>query len=130
MTSLGAAPQEDEITRLFEASPDRPVRTSAASVSAFLLGLVAILTAPFTQARGLALLAGGMALVVVVVGMAATSRSHVAGRALVAAGLFLALAALVVIGMGYAGFDTTFGDGLVPTLTSWLETLRSTFRLP
>ncbi|KRF11310.1 hypothetical protein ASG90_16230 [Nocardioides sp. Soil797] len=133
MTTLGAAPEAgpetDELTTLLEASPDPDIRVSAASVAAFMSGLVAILATPFTQVRGLGLLAGALTLALVVVGMAATSRAYVAGRALVATGLFLALAALVMVGMGYAGFDTTFGDGAVSTLVSWADSLRSAFHL-
>lgn len=129
MTTLGAAPEAGELRTLLEASPEPDVRVSVASVTAFVSGLVAFLATPFTEVRGLALLAGALTLVLVVVGMAATSRAYVAGRALVATGLFLALAALVMIGMGYAGFDTTFGDGFVPTLVSWLDSLRSMFHL-
>lgn len=129
MATLGAAPGEDGLNRLFEASPDREVRTSAAAETAFLAGLVAVFTAPFTEVRAVSLIAGLIALVFVLVGMAATSRPHVAGRALVPAGLMLALVSLVMIGMGYAGYDTTFGDAAVPTLSAWLADLQSWLRL-
>ncbi len=96
---------------------------------AFLAGLVAAFTAPFTAVRALSLIAGVIALAFVLVGMAATSRPHVAGRALVPAGLMLALASLVMIGMGYAGYDTAFGDAAVPTLSGWLADLQSWLHL-
>ncbi|KQY51612.1 hypothetical protein ASD66_13945 [Nocardioides sp. Root151] len=127
---MGAAPGEDGLNGLFDASPDRGVRTSAAAELAFLAGLVAIFTAPFTAVRAVSVIAGVVALVFVLFGMAATSRANVAGRALVPAGLFLALASLVMVGMGYAGYDTAFGDGVVPTLAEWLDTLDSWLRLP
>ncbi len=43
-------------------------------------------------------------------------------------GLALAFTALLIVGLRYAGLDTAFGDGLLPTLQDWLESLNS--RLP
>lgn len=46
-TMHGAAPDDDGIQRLFDSSPDVEVHTSAAAEGAFLLGLAALLAAPF-----------------------------------------------------------------------------------
>ncbi|MDN5895134.1 MAG: hypothetical protein L0H93_14070 [Nocardioides sp.] len=130
MATLGAVPEDDGLDRLLGTSPDRKIHTSAAAETAFLSGLVAIFTAPFTAVQALSLIAGVVSLVFVVVGMAATSRPNVAGRALVPAGLFLALASLVLVGLRYVAVDTAFGDEFVPTLVAWLDSLHSWLRLP
>ena len=130
MATLGAAPEEDSLNRLFETAADREIRTSAAAEVAFLGGLLAFFTAPFSAVQAVSVVAGVVTLVFVVIGMAATSRAHVAGRALVPAGLFLALASLVLVVLGYAGFDTAYGDAFVPTLQSGLDSLTSWLRLP
>jgi hypothetical protein len=40
------------------------------------------------------------------------------------------LTALTVVGLRYAGLDTAFGDALVPTFLSWLETLNGWIPTP
>jgi hypothetical protein len=117
-------PREDDgLGGLFDASPDRPIHTSAAAEFAFVLGLVSLLAAPFSLMFGASLAVAASGAILGVIGMATTSRPDVAGRVLAPLGLFFSLTALTVVGLRYAGLDTAFGDALVPTFLSWLETL-------
>jgi hypothetical protein len=114
---------EDALAALFESSPARSVHTSAAAEIAFVAGLAAVLAAPFSL---LLALSGGLAvvgLVTAVIGLARSSRPAVAGGVLAALGLVLSLAVLALVGLRYAGMDTAFGDGVVPTLADWLRSL-------
>ena len=130
MATYGAAPEDDDFDEVFNASPDREVHTSAAAEMAFLLGLVAFVAAPFSVMHGVSLATGVVGFFAALVGVASTSRPDVAGRVLAPLGLFLALAALVLVGMRYLGADTAFGDDLLPTLRGWLDSLNSRVPLP
>jgi hypothetical protein len=130
MATYGAAPEDGGIQELFDASPDREVHTSAAAETSFLVGLVAMLAAPFTVTHGLSLATGALAAVFGVIGVATTSRPNVAGRLLAPVGLFLGLIALTMVGLRYLGVETAFGDGLVPTLREWMDALNSRLPLP
>jgi hypothetical protein len=124
-----AAPQGDGgIDALLDASPDLGVHTSAAAELGFLLGLAAVVAAPFSIMHGLAFGFGAAGAAASFVGVVATSRANVAGRALAPWGLLFSLAALVMIGLRYLGVDTAFGDVLLPTLSDWLEWVND--RLP
>jgi len=115
--------EDDGLRGLFDASPDRPIHTSAAAEVAFVLGLVSLVIAPFSLMYAASLASAALGAVLGVVGLATTSRPDVAGRVLAPLGLFLSLTALTVVGLRYAGLDTAVGDALVPTFRSWLETL-------
>jgi hypothetical protein len=130
MASYGAAPEDGGLQELFTASPDRAVRTSAAAETAFLIGLVALVSAPFSVMRGLSLATATVGALCGLVGVATTSRPNVAGSMLAPAGLFFAIIALVLVGLRYLNVDTAFGDELVPTLHSWLDSLNSRLSLP
>lgn len=130
MSTFGAIPEGSHLQELFDASPDRKVHTSAAAEVAFLTGLVALFAAPFTAVQALSLVVGTVAVLFSVVGTATTSRPDVAGRALVPAGLFFGLAAVVLVGLRYLGLDTAFGDGFVPTMGEWLASLNVWLRMP
>lgn len=108
---------------LFEHSPAVPARTSPAAEIGFLLGLVAVVTSPFTLTYGLSVVLAALGLVVSIVGLAQASRSGVAGGTLAASGLVLCLAALALVGLRYAGLHTAFGDSLVPGIHSALSAL-------
>lgn len=125
-----AAPHDGGLPELFDSSPDVPVHTSAAAETGFLLGLAALLAAPFAVMHGLVLGVGAVAAFLALVGLGATSRPNVSGRALAPFGLLFALAALVLVGLRYLGVDTTFGDPFVPTIGGWLEDLNSLFPRP
>lgn len=129
MATHAAAPQgEGGLDALLDASPDLGVHTSAAAELGFLLGLAAALAAPFSIMHGLALGFGAVGAAASFVGVVATSRANVAGRALAPWGLLFALAALTVVGVRYLGLDTAFGDTLLPTIGGWLEAINE--RLP
>ena len=115
--------EDDSLSGLFDASPDRPIHTSAAAELAFVLGLVALVAAPFALMHAASLGIAAIAVVLGVVGVATTSRPGVAGRVLAPLGLFCGLTALTLVGLRYAGLDTAFGDDLVPTILSWLDAL-------
>ena len=123
MATHGALPDDEGLSALFESSPDPEVHTSAAAEAGVILGLLAVLGAPFSIMHALSLgtaLAAGLA---AMAGVVRTSRPYVAGRALAPLGLALSFLALAIIGLRYLGLDTAFGDTLVPTLDHWLRTL-------
>jgi hypothetical protein len=115
---------------LFDRSPARSVQTSAAAEIAFVLGLLAVLTAPFSLTMTLSVAMAGVALVSSIVGMARASRPGIAGGVLASAGMVLALATLALIGLRYLGLDTAFGDGFTATLTDWLDALNTLLPVP
>ena len=130
MSAHSMPTEDDGLSGLFEASPDRPIHTSAAAELAFVLGLVSLVAAPFSLMHAASLGMAVIGAVLGVVGVATTSRPDVAGRVLAPLGLFLCLTALTVVGLRYAGLDTAFGDALVPTILSWLEDLNASLPTP
>ena len=119
----GIAADQGALTALFESSPAVGVRTSAPAEIAFLAGLVAAFTAPFTLTMALSAGIAVLGLMTSVVGLARASRPAMAGGLLVSVGLVLSLAALALVGLRYAGIDTAVGDPLLPTLADWLNAL-------
>ena len=130
MATFGARPDEGGFQALFDSSREPRVHTSVAAELGFLFGLVSLLSAPFAVMHAVTLGSAVLALMCELVGLATTSRPFVAGRALVPLGMLLAFVALALVGMRYVGVDTAFGDALVPTLVSWLETLNSVLPRP
>jgi hypothetical protein len=130
MATYGAAPDDGGLQGLLEASPDRPVHTSVFVEAAFLVGLVALLAAPFSVTHGLSFATGVVGFLCGFVGVVTTNNPRVAGRVLAPAGAFFASVALLLIGVRYLGVDTAFGDGLVPTLRDWLDSLNAWLPLP
>jgi hypothetical protein len=120
----------DVLGSMFESSPARDVQTSAAAETAFVLGLSAVLAAPFELTTGLAVGLAGLALVLSVVGLARASRPRFTGGLLASIGLVLGLATLALVGLRYAGVDTTFGEALLPTLRDGLESLKDLLPTP
>jgi len=125
-----SAPGDDALGALFERSPARVVRTSAAAEVAFLCGLVAVLAVPFSlmAAVCVGLSVGG--LVTSIVGLARASKPGVSGGLLASIGLVLALATLTFVGLRYLGIDTAVGDAAVPTLADWLAALNTLLPSP
>lgn len=121
---------EDELGGLFETSPARVVRTSAAAEVGFLAGLVALLAAPFSLMLAVSLGLGVLGLVSSVVGLAKASRRGVAGSLLASIGMVISLVALALVGLRYLGIDTAVGDGTVPTLVDWLTSLNDLLPQP
>ncbi len=130
MASQGAAPGDDGLAAVFASSPDLEVHPSAAAEISLRLSLVALASAPFSLTHAVALVSGLVAALLALVGLATTSRQNVAGQALVPLGLFLAIIALLVVGLRYAGLDTAFGDAFAPTVRDWLERLNSVLPQP
>ncbi|MCW2847357.1 MAG: hypothetical protein JWR90_1331 [Marmoricola sp.] len=116
---------EDELGALFETSPAIPVHTSVAAELGFLAGLVSVLAAPFPLMRVLCLGLAALALVCSIVGLARASRAWVAGTLLASIGLVLSLATFALIGLRYAGIDTTVDSSVVPTFVDWLTSLNA-----
>ena len=130
MATYGAAPEDGGLQELFEASPDPQVHTSVAAEMAFLIGLIAIFSAPFSVMHAVTFAASVLGVVFGFVGTATTGRPNVAGRMLAPAGLFFAFAALLLVALRYLNVDTAFGDGLVPTIRDWLDAFNSWLPLP
>lgn len=130
MAVFGAAPEEGGLDALFESSPDLGVHTSAAAETAFLLGLLAAVSAPFSVMHAVALGTGAAAFLLGLVGLVRVSRPNVAGTALSPFGLGFAVVALLTVGLRYLGLDTAYGDDALPTLRSWLEALNEALPRP
>lgn len=133
MATYGASSEDgglQGLQGLLEASPDSDVHTSAAAEASFVVGLFALLAAPFSVMLAVSLAGGILAIGFGFVGMATTSRPHVAGRVLVPLGLLCGLAVVAVVGLRYLGVDTAFGDGALPTLRGWMDDLNSQVPLP
>jgi hypothetical protein len=122
--------EDDGLSGLLDASPDRPIHTSAAAELAFVLGLVSLLAVPFSLMHAASLVTAGLGAILGIVGMATTSRPDVAGRVLAPLGLFFSLTVLALVGLRYLGLETAFGDALAPTFLSWLEALNGWFPNP
>ena len=114
---------DDALGVLFASSPSLPVHTSAAAVGGFVVGGVALLSSPFGSLVGLAALAAAVALVVSIVGLARASRPVVAGSVLASLGLVLALATAALIGVRYAGIDTTVSADAAQAMVEAIRSL-------
>lgn len=121
---------EGGFQELFDSSPDPYVHTSVAAQAGFVLGLAALAASPFSLMHSMVLVVGGLGACLAMVGVITSGRPGVAGRLLAPLGLLLAIGALVVVGLRYAGLDTAVGDAFVPTLLGWLEELNSWFPKP
>ena len=115
--------RDDALGALFDSSPARVVKTSAAAETAFVVGVFALLASPFSLLAGLCLGLAAVGFVVAILGMARASRPGTSGGVLAAVGLVSSLAAAALIGLRYLGIDTAFGDATVPTLADWLRSL-------
>lgn len=114
---------DDALGALFASSPAVPVRTSAAAVAGFVVGGVALLSSPFGSLVGLAAATAGVALVVSIIGLARASRPVVAGSVLASLGLVLALATAGVVGVRYAGIDTTVSADVAQAIVDAVRSL-------
>lgn len=122
--------REDDLDALFESSPAPVVRVSAAAVTGFGLGLVALVTGPFGDLVGLACLCAVVGLVVSVLGLARASRRDVAGSLLATLGLLAALATGALVGLRYLGIDTTVGPGFADAVQAGLRSLNGLVPTP
>lgn len=130
MATHAAPHDEGGLDALFEASPDLGVHTSATAEGGLILGLAALLAAPFSVTHGLTLVLGLAGGLLALRGLAATSNANVAGRALAPWGLASAILALLVVAPRYLGVETAFGDELLPWLRALLEDLNARIGRP
>ena len=122
MTTQRVRRDETDLGELFDRSPAVPAHTAGAAALSLVLGLGAILTAPFSLTYGLCVILAALCVVSSVVGLAQASRAGVAGGSLAAAGLVLSLAAGALVGLRFAGVDTTV-DSVLPALRDALRAL-------
>jgi len=128
MATVGRPADEVGIQALMAYSPESRVHMSVAAESAFLLGLCALLTAPFSALFAITGLLSLGALVLGVVGMITTREPELAGGALAPLGMMTGLVAAALVGLRYAGLDTAFGDAFAPWFWDQLQTWNA--RLP
>jgi hypothetical protein len=119
-----------ELGTLFDSSPARTVQTSGAAVTAFVLGLFAVLAVPFSLWMTLSAGLAAVALVTSIIGLARASRADVTGGLLASLGLVLALGTLALVGLRYLGLDTAFGDGTEASIRDGLEWLNGLLPQP
>ncbi len=128
MTSVGRPAEEVGLGALMATSPESRVHVSVAAEAAFLVGVAALLTAPFSALFAVTVLLAVVAGCFGVVGMITTREPEVAGGALSPLGLFGGLVALLLVGLRYFGVDTAFGDEVAPWVWERLQDWNS--RLP
>ncbi|MET0839682.1 MAG: hypothetical protein ABWY19_12930 [Marmoricola sp.] len=115
--------RDDAIGALFDSSPARSVKTSAAAETAFVVGVLGLLLSPFSLMAAFCLGLAAVGLVTSIFGLARASRPATSGGVLASVGLVTSIAAAAVIGLRYLGIDTAIGDAMVPTLADWLRSL-------
>lgn len=130
MAAHDVSPDDGGLGALFESSPDRPVHTSAAAEGSFVLGLVGLVSVPFSLMHGVSFAVAVAGAILGLVGVATTSRPAVAGRALAPLGLLASLVVLTLVGLRYLGMDTAFGDSMVPGIFDLLEDLNRSLPRP
>jgi hypothetical protein len=128
MASLGRPAEEVGLGALMASSPESRVHMSVAAEAAFLLGLGALLSAPFSALFAVTVALALAATCFAVVGMITTRDPELAGSALAPLGLFAGLVAVLLVGLRYFGLDTAFGDELAPWFWERLQQWNS--RLP
>jgi hypothetical protein len=116
------------LSELFDASPDVHSHTSLAAELGLLLGLGALVTAPFSVMLAVSLGLAVLGFVFAMVGIVTTSRRDVTGGVLAPLGLLCSFITAALLGLRYLGLDTAFGDRFIPDLQAALEFLNS--RLP
>lgn len=118
------------LSELFDASPDVHSHTSFAAELGLLLGLAALVTAPFSVMFAPSLGLAVLGLVCAMVGVVTTSRREITGGALAPLGLLCSFVTVALLGLRYLGLDTAFGDRLVPDLLAALDFLNSQLPSP
>jgi hypothetical protein len=126
VAAYDVSPEGSALHALMDTSPDVQVHTSAAAQTAFLLGVAAALSAPFSLTMFVATACGAAGAIFGIAGVVVTSRRGVAGGVLALVGLIFGLCAVVLVGLRYIGLETAFGDAWVGQLR---ELLRSSNEL-
>jgi hypothetical protein len=128
MASVGRPAEEVGLGALMASSPESRVHMSVAAEVAFLFGLGALLTAPFSDLFAVTVVLAVAAACFAVIGMITTREPELAGSALAPLGLFGGVVAVLLVGLRYFGLDTAFGDELGPWFWDRLQQWNS--RLP
>jgi len=128
MASVGRPAEEVGLGALMAYSPESRVHMSVAAETAFLLGLGALLTAPFSALFAVTVLLSVAATGVGIIGMITTRAPDLAGSALAPLGMMVGLLAAGLVVLRYAGLDTAFGDDVAPWFWQQLQSLNA--RLP
>jgi hypothetical protein len=128
MASVGRPAEEVGLGALMAYSPESHVHMSVAAETAFLLGLGALLTAPFSALFAVTVLLSVAATGVGIIGMITTRAPDLAGSALAPLGMMVGLLAAGLVVLRYAGLDTAFGDDVAPWFWQQLQSLNA--RLP
>lgn len=118
------------LSELFDASPDLRSHTSVAAELGLLLGLAALVTAPFSVMLAASLGLAVLSFFFAMAGIVTTSRRDVTGGVLAPLGLLCSFVAAALLGLRYLGLDTAFGDRLIPDLQAALEFLNSLLPSP
>jgi hypothetical protein len=130
MATPGRPVEEVGLRTLMAVSPESPVHMSMAAEAALLLGLGAVLAAPFSAFFSVSVVLAVLALCFGIAAMVTTRAPEMAGSAVSTLGLALAVLALVLVGLRYAGLDTAFGDDVAPWLLEQLQSLNSNLPQP
>ncbi len=109
------------LQELLDGSPEPRAHTSVAAEAAWLTGLGALLTAPFSTLYSLAAALAAVAVLCGLVALVTTRRPDLAGSALGSFGLGFGLITIALLAMRFAGVDTAFGDAVVPWFTDVLQ---------
>jgi hypothetical protein len=130
MATVGRPAEEVGLQALMAYSPESRVHMSVAAESAFLLGLCALLTAPFSALFAITGLLSLGAVVLGIIGMITTRDPELAGSALAPLGMMIGLVAAGLVGLRYFGLDTAFGDDFAPWFWQVLQSLNAQLPQP
>jgi hypothetical protein len=130
MASVGRPAEEVGLGALMAYSPESRVHMSVAAESALLLGLGALLTAPFSALFAVTVLLALAATGAGVIGMITTRDPEIAGSALAPLGMMIGLLAAGLVALRYLGLDTAVGDDFAPWLWQQLQTLNAQLPQP
>jgi hypothetical protein len=130
MATVGRPAEEVGLGALMAYSPESRVHMSVAAESAFLLGLGALLTSPFSALFAVTVVLAAAATAVGIIGMITTRDPELAGSALAPLGMMTGLVAAGLVGLRYAGLDTAFGDDFAPWFWQMLQSLNTQLPQP
>jgi hypothetical protein len=122
MTTYGGPRAGDVgLQELLDGSPEPRAHTSVAAETAWLTGLGALVTAPFSILYSLSAALAGVAVLCGFVALVTTRRPELAGSALGSFGLVFGLIAVALLAARFAGVDTAVGDAIVPWFADLLQ---------
>ncbi len=130
MATVGRPAEEVGLGALMAYSPESRVHMSVAAESAFLFGLGALLTAPFSALFAVTGLLAVVATGLGIIGMITTRDPDLAGSALAPLGMMIGLLAAGLVALRYLGLDTAFGDQFGPWFWHALQSLNAQLPQP